>query len=261
MSATAAVDPCVKKYVLRMFGIREPTNAAMIEGKRRHEEYLKNYAKIVSYAQYLKMFWSGSVTIQEQMLCSSLLGYRGIADILQLQKTAEGWNVVIVDLKSGWQNKYVLQLVFYGHLLAQPHANIIIDRKPYPLWPDRKPPQNINLVIRIFDSKKDVVIPYLVHGRINDKAAQLVMAVQNRIKEKRRYHGVLDKSILDRLICKCKHSKENQVTMQSPCQQHTNPTKTRQMHIGRKHLLVKTRPHIKLNELIRTSLKTERMAQ
>ena len=114
VSATGASQPNLRKYFLKLLGKREPQNEAMRLGKQKHEDYLKDIPQVNTYQEYLQQLWSGNLEVQEQMVCSPMLGLRGVIDLLQIKKENGHYDVTIIDLKSGWQNYYVLQLICYG---------------------------------------------------------------------------------------------------------------------------------------------------
>jgi len=223
------------EYLLRIKGYRKVETEAMRKGKKLHEEMLKYYKTVDDYGiEDLRMdFLQGKlIRLSEVKVCSKLYGLRGIIDLLSMQFNPKSQSVVfdILDIKPALNSKYILQVATYGLILSDPDFEICYKKKGKrktktlgkKLLPDV--PVKITINLHISTPKKDHRIEFMRENSLTKRGAGYKSAILRKAKEKRKLHKV-GLWLIPELDSRVKE---------------------RQRFFGKRKLLVKSKPVIKL---------------
>jgi len=248
-----------RKFILSILGVRQGRNKYMTAGIEAHRKLqvgmkeMKDYGHIKFRKDLLK---GKEITLSEVGICSPLNGYRGYIDRMDIQMDLKNKtvNIKITDYKAGWDiAHYIMQLGCYAMILNDVNCLVYYKKKlktknktkniPFKLFPFRDRILNIDGYIHNWKTGKIKYINMVKNNQLSDDVKNLCMGFMSKARSKRKYMGAglyyLDKT----LPCKwCKGRDEFCDLWSKVCSKIDYKEKSKQRYIGKKNLLVRTRP-------------------
>ena len=220
-------------YLLYIRGFKRAQTEAMRKGKEEHEELLASYKTVEEYGPKLirnNLLAGEEIRLSEVKVCSKKFGYRGVMDLLRTKMTESVVDFDIYEIKHFVSKKYLKQVAVYGTILSDRDFEIIYrergkrkeKRLGLKILPDI--PLNMNINIFITTPQKTFKIEWMKNNQLTEYASGFTKGILKESKEKRKLHNAniymlpdLDKNI-----------------------------KERQLFFGKRKIIKKSRPRIKL---------------
>ena len=247
--SAGAFHQCMRHYFLHLKGYEYPANEAMIKGKEFHENFLKEFKTIDEYG--LKDFLidlpkGESITLKELPICSPLYGLKGIIDKVEFKyhPKKEILKIVITELKSSFNKKYIFQLASYGLMLSDSDCMVGYMKEDKRLM-QKLYPKNIKVTISLILKIKDaegVEELFLFRNLLTEWGRGISMGINNKKKSYRHFHQAglyFLHEIPPPKIC------WDNCPYYPICKKYEyNSHKSKQRYFGKKQVLIKTKRKI-----------------
>jgi hypothetical protein len=249
-----------RRYFLKIRGAREELTELMRRGIERHEEHLKDFSEPNIFGIKIirqKILEGRPLIMKEVKVCSPLYGLRGIIDKLEIRKENGEWYITATELKSSWFKNYIFQLGTYGLILSDLKCRTILKRTvrktkevAYYLYPIALKNLNVSLCLQIFD-RKPVVIDWMRDNHLTEKAHGIGAFIQSQANRYRSFHKLGIYYLNE--IRPCRGCDSGNLDNRYKCGlwdrycskvSYENAGNHRQKYLGKKKLLIKTKPAI-----------------
>jgi len=251
-----------RQYVLAMRGYRGRVTSAMTEGIQLHEEFQKGLPSFDQYNKFFDDLESGMpITLKELPICSRLRGgLRGHYDRFSIKKIGANHYVVeVTEFKRSYLREYLNQLIAYGVICSDPNCEVVSylpslrNPKKKVSVPHRLYCQNpvIDIVLRLrISSGKEYVWPFLEQNKPTEWGHIQTMRLMKLLKPRRRLHRFTITMFEALPYCRyCRRDGNEECSFWNEiCSRVSYQPRTvsRRMFFGKKKLLVKSPPKLKL---------------
>jgi len=260
-----------RQYFLSLRGYRGRETAAMLEGKRMHEEAQAGVLSPDEFGMtrvFSNLEAGREVLLREAPVCSRTQGLRGDLDLLSIRKVVpspvERYRLQVTELKRSFRPWYVHQPVAYGLILSDPNVELIfhlpsirtgrLKTIPRRLYAQSGKPLVLDVDLKLHvlgDKPREYNYRFMAESSPSEWAKGMIMAVRRKMKWLRRFHkpGLYYLQLLK--YCRwCRRDEEEECGFwRDICSRHPYQPlkKSRPAFFGRRNLLVRSKPHIKLD--------------
>ena len=245
-----------RKFFLKILGHRQKQTMPMVVGKIKHEEIESQYPSVEQYGygnMVKDMYLGKRIELKEVPICSPSYGLRGWIDLFFFEFDKKGnFKLDITDLKSSWKKWHILQIVTYGLIMSDPHCLIHTVQKkkvekkiPHRFYPRMTYVLKCRLGLQNLYTGYLKLFDFIEGNQIEEKMKGIAAAVIRKRNDRRQYllhEGYYD--LTNFPLCKdCKRD-IGWCSMYEICRKidYVEVRKHRQYFMGKKQLLVKTRP-------------------
>ena len=182
-----------RHFFLKLMGHHQKQTNIMRKGVKFHERIQSKIRTIeeMTLLEFYKKLRKGElILLKELKMCSPLYGFRGIADIISIQKNKNKIDIKITEIKSGHNfKKYMKQLACYGLILSDYNCMFYIEVKEksqaFKLYLD-KWSKNIELELFLKDKKQFNYI-FMENNLVEPEMEGFSWALRTEAKKKRRF--------------------------------------------------------------------------
>jgi len=221
-------------YLLHIRGYKRVPTELMLKGIEMHENLTEMYETVDEYgAKTMRNdFLSGKeVILKEVGVCSRKYGMRGVIDVLKMTYDKKSAFLEVIEIKPVIKRQYWRQVAVYATILSDPEFEIrYIEKRGKKqkklgirLLPDI--PLKLNITVGIYSYKKNRIYSkaWMENGKMTKWARGISAGIQKRAKIYRKLHKY-DIYIIPEL---------------------ESEKKTRQRFLGRRKILVKSKPKVR----------------
>lgn len=234
----SGINRSIAEYIDYSRGVRPAPTKAMLIGRERHMQELAPHKTVDEYGiANLKddLVKGNTIILKEVGICSKTLGYRGMIDYLELQLRGNYFRVLIRELKPRFTTDYLYQLIIYAKIFTDPNFEVVYEiltkkgkkkRIGESILPINLPVNAyITIELKTRDSTHIWTKPWMIANTMGDWSNGIAIAVTKKVKTYVSTHpyGLYAKEDFEKMILK---------------------NSGRQLHMGKKKLLVKRRPYV-----------------
>ncbi len=249
-----------RRFLLGLMGYKQKANKYMIAGTNAHLKLQKGIKQLHEYGvvNFKKDLIKGKeITLCEVGICSPLYGFRGYVDemTLKMDLLKKKFYIKITDYKAGWDFKsYLMQLACYSIILSDINCLIYYKKKlktkdkvkniGFKLYPFKDRILDVDCFVLNWKTNKLSYFESIRNNQMTEKMRNMALGFRSKSKVKRKFMESGIYYLEETPQCKWCKQNSDFCSFWEICSKINHKEKAKQRYIGKKRLIVKTKPKL-----------------